>query len=345
MQSSLYFPPGHPRPWPARFAASLMVGLLTLVGCTTPLVEPSSGRWLKLDARTQRWSVEAAQVPRGELLDELTRLSGTEVRPQAAREESLTLQQANLELEELARLLMPSDLRPVLRLGEKDQTAAAPTAPGAKQGSALKPTDGAIAKPAPDPKEPPRPAADGRVKADADAPLKSIVEGPGTKAPAAALLRVSESAGPKQPLRQAVEKATVRVVLFFEEGATPTVIDVQALEGQAPQQRFVVGSWLYVLRAPNGQVLEAGTFQDPLIQRSYQPQGPHAVQRSRSGAVGISLTRELLPKGQLLLLDMTGTALPRELTPEVVRTALSKGRVALTLEPQALMRRLESEKR
>ena len=345
MQISLNRPPGHPHAWAGRCFIGLMAGLMVLAGCTTPLVEPTSGRWLKLDAGTQRWSIDAAQVSRGELLDELTRLSGAEVRPQVAREESLTLQQAYLDLEDLVGLLLPPGSRPVLRWGEKERKGAPPMAPVAKAGPALKPSDGAVSKPAPDAKAGPRIPLDGRVKADFDAPLKAVVDGPGTKAPAAASMRVSESAGPKHPLRQTVEKATVRVVLLFEEGQAPTVMDVQAIEGRAPQQRYVTGSWLYVLRASDGSLLEAGTFQDPLVQRSYQPQGPHAVQRARSGAVGISLARELLPKGTLVLLDMTGTALPRELTPEVVRMALSRGRVALELETQTLTRRLESEKR
>jgi hypothetical protein len=138
---------------------------------------------------------------------------------------------------------------------------------------------------------------------------------------------------------------TIRIQLQFQEGAPPRLIDARAIEGRAPAQRLVTGSYLYAVVGSDGRILEAGTFQDPLVEHSYLPEGPHATLQARSGSAGISILRESLAGGVLHVLDLTGVTLPRELDERTVRTALERGKPVLQLETAAIARQLEQEPR
>jgi hypothetical protein len=321
-----------------------MVAALIFSGCAL-VGKPAetAGRWIRFDPARQRYSIEAQQVPRGALLDELKTVAGADVRPQPEREAPVTATARDLDLNALVALLLPAGTRPIIRQGERE-IAVGPKTNEPKVGPPLRPAAEAVAKPDVALEVPPDIKRTGTLKAAAETPYApGEVSGPRTKPQVATLLRAADTLEPKTPLAARPERATVRLVLQFEEGAPPRVIDAQTIEGRAPVQRFVTGTYLWAVIAPDGRVLEAGTFQDPLIERSYQQQGPHSVRRAKSGAVGISIAREHLGSARVHIVDMTGMALPRELNEEVVRGALSRGRAALQLETQGILRRLEGE--
>ena len=320
------------------------VAIAVCTACTSVNNEPVAGRWIRFDARTQRFAIDAPQVSRAALLDELGQVAGVSLRPRPEVDDRITAKADGLDLDALLVLLMPPGSHYSVRTGMTDLASATARDGDAKRGPPVAPFANAGSKP--DTAIVSSPSAAGGVqKEDADGVyVPREVVGPGAKAPAASLLRVSDPSRPKQALPTRIERSTVRIVLQFDDGAAPRVIDAQTLEGRAPAQRFVVGTYLYAVVAADGSVLEAGTFQDPLVQRSYQPEGPHAVQRAKSGTVGISVAREHLAGSRIQIVDLTGIALPRELNEDVVRGALAKGRRSLQIETAPLIRSIEQEK-
>jgi hypothetical protein len=323
---------------------AIVVALLSS-GCAQ-LGKPdgATGRWIRFDAATQRYSIDAQQVPRGALLDELKTVAGADVRPQPERDAPVTAQAKDLDLDALIALLLPPGTRPTIRPGEREIAAAGPAKAKPKQGEPLRPAAGAVAKPDAALEIAPEIRRTGTLKAAAETPyVPRDVSGPRTKPQSAVLLRTAETMEPKKPLAAAGPRATVRLQLQFEEGAPPRLIDARAIEGRVPVQRLVTGSYLFVLTAADGRVLEAGTFQDPLVEHSYLPEGQHSVGRARSGIAGISVARENLSGAVLRIVDLTGVPMPRELDERVVRTALERGKSALQLETAPILRRLEQE--
>lgn len=312
-------------------------------GCTlNTKPEPTAGRWIRFDPITQRYSIEAQQVPRGVLLDELKTIANANVRPQPERETPVTAKASDLDLDALIALLLPPGTRPTIRPGEREIAAAPPVAGVRKEGPPLRPAPGLGVKPNVALGREPEVKPSGTLKAAAEAPfaLREIT-GPRTKPQTTMLLLAAETKEPKKPLPARVERATVRLVLQFEEGASPRLIDAQAIEGYAPVQRFVTGTFLYAVIGADGRLLEVGTFQDPLVERSYHQEGTHSVLRAKTGVVGVSIARKHMSGSRLQIVDMTGVPLPRELNEEVVRDALSRGRTALLLETKSILRRLD----
>ena len=306
--------------------------------------EVTAGRWIQFDPATQRYSIDAQQVPRGELLDELKTIAQTEVRPQPERDEPVTAQAKNLDLDSLVAILLPPGTRPTIRPGKREIAAAMPEAAKPKQGEPMRPAAGTVDKPDVALDATPELKRSGTLKVAPEASyVPREVSGASTKLPAAELLRIAETMEPKKPLPERVPRATVRLQLQFEEGAPPRLIDARAIEGHAPVQRFVTGSYLYAVTAADGRVLEFGTFQDPLIEHSYLPEGQHSVGRARTGVVGISVDRDKLSGAVLRIVDIAGVPVPRELDEQTVRTALERGKTTLQLEAATISRRLEQE--
>ena len=323
----------------------LLALTVALGGCgLIPKPEQYDGRWIHFNPTTQRYSIDAREVPRGALLDELQTIAKADVRPQPEREALVTAKASDLDLEALVTLLLPGGTHATIRPGEREIVAALPTAGMQKEGRPYQPAAGLPAKPDATIERTPELKTTGTLKVSAEVPfVQREISGPRTKPQIATLMRTSETTEPKQPAPARIERSTVRLTLQFEEGAAPRLIDAQTIEGRAPAQRFVTGTFLYAVIGTDGRVLEAGTFQDPLIERSYQIEGPHSVRRAKSGVVGISIAREHLSGARLQIVDMTGVPMPRELNEEVVRSALSRGRTAGALEPQTILRRLDQE--
>jgi hypothetical protein len=320
---------------------------MALHGCAlAPPPGPKTGRWIRFDAASQRYSVEAVQVARGDLLDELERLAGADVRPQPERAAPVTAQARELDLGSLVVLLLPPGTHATIRPGERD-AAAVPAVSKPKEGPPRPPAAaGLAAKPDAAAERPPDRRRGTLMKTAAEGPdAEREVGGPGTKPQIEMLLRTAQEPQPKTRLPVRVERATVRLTLQFEDGAAPRLIDAQMLEGRAPMQRFVVGTYLFAVIGADGRLLQAGSFNDPLVERSYQQVGPHAVGRAKTGVVGISIAREHLVSARVQIVDMTDLPLPRELSEDLVRSALDRGRTSLLLESPTILRRLNQETR
>lgn len=192
-------------------------------------------------------------------------------------------------------------------------------------------------------KEPPAVVRTGTLKPEAKLPMiEPSVSGPGLKAPVAELTKVAGPQEPKKPLLKSTKESTVRATLEFTQGAPPRVIGARLIEGRAPVERFVTGSYLFAIVGAEGRVVQYGTFQDPLTEHSYTPEGPHAEGRASSGTVGISIARESLTNGRLQIFDFTGVALPRELSDDVVREAVTKrAKPIAAIETQEILRALD----
>lgn len=304
----------------------------------------AQGRWITLDAKSQQFRITARQVARGMLLEDLQRVSGVEVRPTPDPEALITAQAEGLHLDRLLALLLPPDSRVTVRPGQRELPGQVSTAERPKRGLPQQPLAGTVVKPEPTRElAPVKPG--GLVKAAADDRYEAReVSGPGSKRPASELLQVSSSGAGKQPSAARAPRETLRLQLQVEESATLRLIDARLIEGRPPAQRMVIGSFLYAVIAPDGRILEAGTFQDPLEEHSYQPDGKHSVGRARTGTVGISIARENL-NGVLRVMDLKGVPLPRELDERTVRIALERGKPVLQLDTAAIARQLPEEPR
>ena len=331
-----------PRLLPLLLIASAVVALLG--ACAHREGAPDlKGRWIRFEASSQRYSIDAQQVPRGALLDELKKLVGADVRPQPERETPITVQAGDLDLDALVGLLLPAGTRPTVRHGEREVAAAVPKSTRPKQGATMPTVDGLRPKP-----DATRDAADlvrtGTLKAASDATdSPREVSGPGTKPQALALVRVAVASGPKKPPETRPPRSSLRLQFLFEEGAPPRLIDARSVEGRVRPHRVVAGEYLFAITAADGRILEAGSFQDPLIEHSYLPEGPHTVGRARSGIAGISILLENLAGSVLHIVDITGVPMPRELDERAVRSALERGKPTLRLESASIQRRLDQE--
>jgi hypothetical protein len=323
------------------FVIAIAASLLFLAGCATP--GRREERWIRFDAEMQRFAVDAQNVARGALLDQLKAVVGIDIRPQPDRDGTVSAKAENLDLDGLLALLLPSGTHSTVRLGELETVAAPSFGDKRKQGPEAKPIPGAVAKPVPT-SERPEPAPRGaELKPTAEASYaQREITGPGTKPPSGTLLRVTgvdqTQPSSKQPLPVRAELVTVRVQLEFSDAAPPRIVDARLIEGRPPVQRLVTGPYLYALVTADGRILDAGTFQDPLIEHSYLPNGSHSVGRARTGVVGISILRDNLAAATLRVVDVRGVPLPRELDDGAIRDALRQGKPALQVDAQAILR-------
>lgn len=314
-------------------------GLMLIAACARHETRAPSG--LSFDEKSQRFAVHVVDVPRDELLDQLRRMVGIEVRPRPPGEERLTMDADDLDADELIARLLPVDHRYVVRRGEREIAVRAPGQGDRKVGPAPETTVGLPTKGRPGTTS----SMAGPLKRAAsasDAAVPTQVQGPMTKAPAATLL-ASEGRGAKKPLPMRISRQTVRVTLAFEEGKAPQILAVQSIEGRAPVERFVRGPFLYVLADAQGRFVGYGSFEDPLEIHSYLPEGPHSTGREKSGLAGISLDRERIGASTLHVIDARGLTLPRELTDEVVRGVMARSKPLLVVPTSQLLRALERE--
>jgi len=317
------------------------IALVLMASCAS-LGPPASttGRWISLDRATQRFTIVAQQVPRGALIDELQSVSGVAVRGTVDREAAITAHAKDVDLNALLALVLPADARIAVRPGAVEVPAVIADKTRPKRGAPVDPPAGAPAKP--DPKTEAAPVkASGNIKIAADEKFEPReVSGVGNKRPVAELIRASTTT-PKQPSRPRAPSETIRIVIQFEDGAPPRVVDARAIEGRAPRQRFVAGTFLFAVIGADGRTVEAGTFQDPLLEHSYLPEGQHSTARALTGTAGISISRESLAGAVLRVVDLSGFPLPRELDEQTVRMALERGKPVMQLETAAIARRLQ----
>lgn len=313
--------------------------IASLCGCAVQLA-PSDGRWIRYDPATQTYSVATQQVTRGELLDDLARATKVEVRPQPSRDETISVDARGLDLEELVARLLPPGTRFVIRRGNYEIAGPAAGSDKRKEGPLLERVPGALAK---DEKKE-QLLRSGNLKIASEAPyVERPPSGPRIKRPAADLLRVAGEREPKTPVGGSPDRATVRITLVFEGDAPPRLAAAQAIEGRTRIDRLVRGPFLFVLVTPDGRPLHYGTFQDPLLEHSYLPEGQHGTGRAKSGVAGISVPRDQLAAGRLLVIDARDLALPRELTEETVRGALARTKPLAEIETSHIVRALGQE--
>jgi hypothetical protein len=290
-----------------------------------------------MDPETSRYSISAKGVKRGDLLDELARLSGVSVSPQPKRDELLTVEASDLSLADLVGRLVPADARSTIRWGDREIMAADPAADQRKEGPPLKAAAGAVAK---GEKGAPQAPQGRNLKKSPDAATTTrATAGPNAKPPVTA--RVAETTEPKKPKSREVERATVRVTLEFQSDAPPRLIAAQSIEGRATPERLTRGPYLFAVVGSDGRLLQYGTFQDPLEEHSYRPDGTHDVRQAKSGVTGISILRENLTGARLVIVDASQLALPRELDEETVRSALSRGKRVLEMDTAQILRSLD----
>ena len=243
--------------------------------------------------------------------------------------------------EEIVARLIPEGRRAVLGLGPKDM--AGPQLPATKKtGDRLESVGGTRAKNEKNTKL----VRSGNLKpASSTATHDRTITGANTKGAAADLVTVAESKGPKKALDSPLKGETVRLTLQFNSDAPPAVIDAQTLEGMAPAEKFVVGPYLWIVQNAAGKPTAYGSFIDPLEEHSYLTEGQHSTNRADSGVVGISLPRESLETGSLMVVDLTGTTTPAVLSDALVRAALSQGKTVLKLDLKQLLRILDKGER
>jgi hypothetical protein len=295
---------------------------------------------VSFDPKTGLFAVHAKGVPRGELLDQLQHAAQVEVRPHPDPDTRLTLDADGLDVDTLLAQIMPPDAHYIARRGERE-LAARPGGEQRKEGPAAAIAAGLTEK-GKGAKAALREGSEKRK--DLELPARSAAE-PGMKAkPAADQLVVKESNGPKQPLPTRVPRQSLRVTLLFEQGATPRVLAVQAIEGGPPSDTFVRGPFLFVLTDAGGAPVQFGSFEDPLEEHSYLESGEHSTGRAKSGITGISLAADKAAAATLQIIDARELTLPRELDAESMRGLVTRTKPIYTVRGAQLTRLVRQEK-
>ncbi len=106
---------------------------------------------------------------------------------------------------------------------------------------------------------------------------------------------------------------------------------------------MVTGPFLFVLVGADGRPLHYGTFLDPLLQHSYLPEGQHDVGRATSGTIGISIDRERMAGGRVIVYDVRDVPLPRELNDESVRAVVGRAKPVVEIDAERINRLLGEE--
>jgi hypothetical protein len=312
----------------------------SLVGACATTQHPATpeARWIQFDRATQRYSVAASTVPRGQLLDQLKSISYVNVRPQPGREQPVTATAHDLTLDELIVLLLPAGTHYQLGLGDRDRDIGVRTPQ--KEGSAESRDPTLKLK---------RQAASEMIREGTlkERPQEYVPQkgppGPRSKRTAEELIAVSATNAPRIPKPSNLSRNIVRLTLTFQEGVAPQVSAAQAIEGTPTSLRVVTGSYLYVALGADGRPVQYGTFQDPLIQHSYLPEGPHDLKRASFGVAGISVARENLQAGTVMVIDIANLDLPRELNDDIVNGILKRRKPLAQFEGRAALRLLDQK--
>jgi len=292
-------------------------------------------RWISLDPQTQRYRVAARDVARAELLAELEGLANVAIRPHPDPSQTITLAARGLTLEELVRRILGPETDFVVRLGTRDVAAAEGTSPGRKEGPPAATSPGRRTKR----ERSPRLAASGNLKPPAGSAAPEPTPPAGEVKPRADnLARVDESRGPKKAVEAEVEEDAIRITLRFVRGAPPVVVRARPLEGRPVHAPYVTGRYLFVVLAADGRPLEYGTLTDPLEVHSYRREGDHSVAEADSGLAGLSIARERLAEGRLLIVDLEAAMIDDELSEQTVREAIARGRTVLDIDLGELAR-------
>ena len=323
---------------PSTWAVACVAVLLA--SCATQSPQTPDG--VSFNAETGRFAVRATGVPRGELLDQLAKVAQIEVRPQPPRGEPLTISADGLDLDELLARIMPADARYIARRGQLELASKVPGVSARKEGAEATVAPGLNAKG--------RGGAatrtgSGTLKVAADSKLAeapSRPAGPGIKAPSATLV-ASEKNEPKKPLPTRIPRQILRVTLLFELGKEPKVLSAQNIEGGPPEERFVRGPFLFLLMGADGQILQFGSFEDPLEEHSYLEDGTHTQGRAKSGITGISLDNSKLQAAALQIIDAREVTLPRELNEEVLRGLMQRTKPLAIIPATQLLRAAQQE--
>jgi hypothetical protein len=295
---------------------------------------------VSLDQKTGLFSVHARDVSRAELLDQLQRVGGIEVRPRPDPETKLTLDADGLDVDELLTRIMPADARYIARRGEREQ-AAHLAGEQRKAGAAETPAAGLTEKD----KGPDTALRAGPGKrAELELPARPVTGADAKLKPAADRLAAAGRNEPKKPLATRVPRQSLRVTLLFEADAAPRVIAAQAIEGGPPAETFVRGPFLYVLTDAAGAPVRFGSFEDPLEEHSYRESGEHSVTRAKSGIAGISLPADQVATATLEIIDARAVTLPRELDAEAVRGIAARTKPIATVRGAQLLRLVRQEK-
>jgi hypothetical protein len=294
---------------------------------------------VSLDPRSDLFSVHVKDVSRGELLDQLQRAGGIEVRPRPDPDAKLTLDADGLDVDELLARVMPANARYIARRGSREYPAR--LAGGQKkEGPAAAIAAGLLEKG----KGATTALRAGPGKrAEVELPARSAAQLGAKTKPAAEKLVVHEGNQPKKPLATRLPRQSVRVTLLFEQGAAPRVLAAQSIEGGPPAESFVRGPFLYVLTDSAGAPVQFGSFEDPLEEHSYLESGEHSVARAKSGIAGISLPADKAAAATLSIIDARALTLPRALDPESVRGVMAGAKPIFTLRGAQLMRLVRQE--
>ena len=133
------------------------------------------------------------------------------------------------------------------------------------------------------------------------------------------------------------------MTLLFELGKEPKVLSARNIEGGPPVERFVRGPFLFLLMGADGQILQFGSFEDPLEEHSYLEDGTHTQGRAKSGITGISLDNSKLRAASLQIIDAREVTLPRELNEEVVRDLMQRAKPMAIIPATQLLRAAQQE--
>lgn len=317
--------------------ALLCILVTSLLGACALKQPPAQlGTWIRFDGATKRYSIAATGVPRGKLLDQLEGLASVKIRPQPERETPVTANATGQTLDELIVLLLPPGARYKLGLGERDRELDVKTP--RKEGAA-ETRDPALL--------PKRESAtelvrEGRLKVRPEEYASDRpVTGPNTKRAAEELIAVNEKNSPRVPKQTSAARNTVRLTLAFQDGAAPQLVAAQAIEGNTTSMRFVTGPYLYIVLGGDGRPVQYGSFQDPLTQHSYLQEGPHDLTRATSGFAGISVARESLQNGRLVIVDASSLTLPRELNDDLIGGILKRSKPIAEFDERRTLRLLD----
>ncbi len=317
------------------------IAIVALAGCgTTGGSGGSNGRAFRIDRSGDEYAITARDARRDAVLSELERVANVEIRPHPGGDGRLSIDVRGLALDDVIARLMPNDARYSVRYGKRDVESTAALREGRKQGAALA-ADARL--PRKDDKRPAVPAAGIRKPAPESSPVETPVGGPRGKPVTTDLVQMATAREPKKAPPRTVPRDTVRITLLFEPNAAPRIVRAQLIEGRAPLQRMVTGPFLFVLVGADGRPVHYGTFLDPLLQHSYLPEGQHDVGRSTSGTIGISIDRERMTGGRVIVYDARDVPLPRELSDESVRALVGRAKPVVEIDVERINRLLGEE--
>jgi hypothetical protein len=257
-------------------------------------------------------SIHARRTPLATLLHELSAKHGIEVRLDQPVNPLVSADIEEKPLNEAILEIVPRGVRFALRTGQREWAIPVQRT-GAKQGAAYPDSGG---KPQKGKQGPVRSKPGGLVKARPDAvPVRTLKSGQGYKLSLARLALVPPGRGPKQAKAPPPRgEKTLRLRFIMTSSGEIRLNSAVLIDGYTPPTNRVVGSMLYAVQRPNGSLVSFGSFEDPLIEHSYQEDGKHSVGQAKEGSFGLSLpgtlVKEQLQGTTIEFYDARSAALP-----------------------------------